>query len=236
MNRNLSAFIFGGSGAVGSGILKALAEEPRFERVTVYGRKEQVLPIPVDSASFQKFSQKIINFDKLSELTPEEFRGYQVGFYTLGVSSNAVDEATYRKIEHDYSTTIAKLAQEAGCSHFHWLSGMGVSKNARWLFGKVKYQVETELCAMGFPRVSIYRPAGVLTTGTHGGMGGPPGRHTLFRLVDRWNWITVESDLLGKVIVASTFRNSDQKTEVLDNAEINKLGKALDKAAKLGNQ
>jgi len=226
MNRNLSAFIFGGSGAVGSGIIKALAAESRFDRVTVYGRKEQVLPIPSDSPAYQKFNQKIINFDKLSELTPEEFRGYQVGFYTLGVSSTSVDEATYRKIEHDYSITIAKLALEAGCAHFHWVSGMGVKKNARWLFGKVKYQVETELCAMGFPRVSIYRPGGVLTSGSHGGMGGSPRQHNFFRFVDRWNWISVESDLLGKVIVDQTFIKPDQKTELLDNAEINKIGKA----------
>ena len=157
----LSAFVLGYSGTIGSAIVKALAQEPRFDRVVLIGRREIELPESDTQFNYTKFEQKIVEDLDLFIKNPENssyFTGIEVGFYALGISSNKVTEDEYRKIEHDYCIGIAKLAQVGGCEHFHYISGKGAKDTGFFLYAKVKAQVEQELELLKFSRLSVYRP------------------------------------------------------------------------------
>jgi hypothetical protein len=52
---------------VGKELIKALAEAPQFTRVTLIGRRQVALPTPDQDSRYDKFDEKIIDFDKLEE-------------------------------------------------------------------------------------------------------------------------------------------------------------------------
>lgn len=52
---------------VGREIIKALAQSPQFTKVTLIGRRQVPLPSPDEDKRYDKFDEKIIDFDNLSE-------------------------------------------------------------------------------------------------------------------------------------------------------------------------
>src|SRR4051794_33447939 len=65
----------------------------------------------------------------------------------------------FLKVDFDYTIKAAKLCRDVGIEHFTICSTMGADKNSWYLYPKTKGQVEENIKAMGFPRLSIFRPA-----------------------------------------------------------------------------
>jgi len=80
---------------------------------------------------------------------------------------------------------------------------------------------------MGFDRLSIYRPSLLLTPRSES-RPFESFAQAIIRPLDRARWFSVDVPLLAKVIVHNSFRQVDQKLEILDNAAINKMGKMDD--------
>jgi oxidoreductase len=227
--KNLSAFVVGGSGAVGQGLISALASSPQYSRVTLIGRRQIHLPSPEENPSYDKFDEKIVDFENLSG---EAFSGYDVGFCSLGTTRAKSGADGFYRVDHDYVVNTAKLAKAGGTKHFHLVSSVSANKDAFFLYTKTKGEVEAELSEMGFDRLSIYRPSVLLV----------PGGRSEFRLaekisqgilrtLDRCRWLSVDVPLLAKVMVANTFREIESKVEILENGLINRLGKELEAEA-----
>lgn len=101
-----------------------------------------------------------MDFEKLSEYS-EAFNGHNVGFCVLGTTRGKSGKEGFYRVDHDYIMESAKLAADAGCKHFNLLSSQGANKTSMAYYTKVKGQVDEEVSALSFERVSIYRP-GVL--------------------------------------------------------------------------
>lgn len=82
MDRKLTAFVLGATGAVGKEIVNVLAADDRFEKVTLIGRRPVALN-PGENPGHKKIENQIIDFDKLDE-HKDVFKGYDVGFSSLG--------------------------------------------------------------------------------------------------------------------------------------------------------
>lgn len=130
-------------------------------------------------------------------------------------------------MDHDYVINTAKLAKAGGLRHLHLVSSAGANKNAFFLYPKTKGQVEEELSTMGFDRLSIYRPGLLLVDHRDDFRIAEAIFRTIIKPLDRFRWFSVDTSLLGSVIVANSFRKEDKKVEILFNADINALGKAL---------
>jgi hypothetical protein len=137
MSTNLTAVVLGGSGTVGKGIVKALARAPQYKKVTLIGRKLLDLPTTEEGSNYQKFEQKLMDFDKIPEHA-DLFKGHDVAFYGLGVSTTKVTKAEYRRIELDNALALAKHLKDGGCKQLHWVTGQGTKKNLWFLFAKLK--------------------------------------------------------------------------------------------------
>lgn len=181
-----------------------------------------------DGSNYEKFDQKTMDFDKISEHA-DLFKGYDTGFYAIGVSQTAVTEDVYRKIELDNAIELAKMLKEGGCKDVHWITGQGTSKTSWYLFGKVKAQVEEAVGQMGFRRVTFYRPAGIIPMELGSVSKGQAAVLGTFKALDVCRWMSVESEVLGKAMVANSLRDSDKAVEILDNGAINKIGKKVPK-------
>jgi len=220
----LSAFVLGGSGTAGKGIVKALIDNPNYNKVGIIGRRKLEFPNSADNPNFAKVEQKVIDFDDASTYA-EAFKGYDVGFCALGIASAGISNEAYFKITHDYVVNTAKLALAGGCKHYHFISGQGTSKTSWFNWARVKAQVEEEISAMGFDRLSIYRPAGIIkdcneatTKAEHAGI-------LAFKILDPFKLMSVHSLVLGQVIANNTFRVVEAKSETLSNGDILKLAK-----------
>lgn len=227
MDKNLSAFVLGATGAIGKELVKVLANDARFSRVTLIGRRPVTLNAE-ENPGYQKFKNEIVDFEKLEDFK-EVFKGYHVGFSSLGTTRRKSGAQGFYRVDHDYVVETAKLAKDGGCQHLHLVSSKGANKDSWFLYTKTKGQVEAELSEMGFPRLSIYRPGLLL-------FDGGRGQETRFdeallqnvlRPLDKKRWLCIDVPMFAKVMVANCFREGKPGNELLDNAALNKFIKEL---------
>lgn len=225
MTATLNAIVLGASGTAGKSIVKALIDHPKFNSVTLFGRRLLEFPTIADHPGYSKIKQKIIDFDDVEKYA-EDFKGYDVGFCALGTSSVGVNKEQYYRITHDYVVNTAKLARSGGCKQFHFISGKSTSKDSYFSWARTKAEVEDELLQMGFERVSIYRPAGIIKDKAEVTTTGESIGIRAWNILDPKHCYSVDTVILGKVMVENTFR-ATQASEILENSDILQLWKEM---------
>jgi len=219
----LSAFVLGASGTAGKSIVKALIDHPKFDKVTLFGRRALDLSNVSDKTGYSKIEQKIIDFENVEKYA-NDFHGFDVGFCALGTSSVGVTKEQYYRITHDYVINTAKLAHSGGCKQFHFISGKSTSKDSWYSWARTKAEVEEKLMAMGFERVSVYRPGGIIKDRTEISSTGESIGIYAFNILDPFRCMSVDTVVLGKVIVDNSFR-AIESNEILENGDILRLWK-----------
>lgn len=149
-----SALIAGATGLVGSFLLERLLEED------LYGDIRALMRRPLER-QYPKLSEVVANFDQLDE-NSEVFRVDDV-FCCLGTTlRNAGSRAAFRKVDHDYVATIARLARAAGARRFLLVSSLGANAATSNFYLSVKGTAEEAVEACAFPELHVFRP-GLLT-------------------------------------------------------------------------
>lgn len=227
---SLKAFVLGATGTAGKSIVKALIEHPNFDKVTLISRRTLELASIADHPNIAKIHQKIIDFEDVEKYA-NDFVGYDVGFCALGTSSVGMTKEQYYHITHDYVINTAQLAHSGGCKQFHFISGRSTSKDSHFAWARTKAEVEEKLSKMGFERVCIYRPAGIIKDKSEVSTTGESIGIFAWKILDPFQLISVETIVLGKVIVSNTFLESEP-VQILENADILRLGKEFQKKCK----
>jgi uncharacterized protein YbjT (DUF2867 family) len=150
----MKVILFGATGMVGQGVLRACLLDPDVERVLAIGRtasgKEDAKLRDVVHA----------NVGDLSEIE-SELSGYDACFFCLGVSSAGMSEADYRRVTYDLTLgaakTLAKLNPEMT---FIYVSGAGTdsTERGRSMWARVKGQTENALLQLPFKVKLMFRP------------------------------------------------------------------------------
>ncbi|CAB3411348.1 unnamed protein product [Caenorhabditis bovis] len=146
-----SAFVVGATGAVGSQLVKLLAECEKFSKVVIFARRE------VEGANGDKFIQETVDFEKISEES-EAVKDIDVAFCALGTTRAKSGADGFYKVDHDYVLNSAKLAKDNGVKSFVLISSVGANENSMFLYPKTKGQVEREITELGFEKFVIIRP------------------------------------------------------------------------------
>lgn len=220
---SLKAFVLGATGTAGKSIVKALIDHPNFEKITLIGRRSLDLARIANHPGYSKINQKSIDFED-AEKYASDFEGYDVGFCALGTSSVGMSKEQYYHITHDYVINTAKLARSGGCKQFHFISGQGTSKDSYFAWARTKAEVEDELSQMGFERLSIYRPAGIIKDKSEVSTTGESIGIYAWNILDPFHCGSVDTIVLGKVIVYNTFRAAEP-IQIYENSDILRLGK-----------
>jgi len=146
-----SAVLVGASGLVGARLLTRLLAHPEYERVTVWVRR------PV-SLEIHKFAQVVVDFDRLQEHA-QQLVADDV-YVALGTTIKAAgSQDAFRRVDHDYPLEIARIAVRQGVQRFLMVSALGADAQSRVFYNRVKGEVETDIRAIGLPKVWFFRPS-----------------------------------------------------------------------------
>jgi uncharacterized protein YbjT (DUF2867 family) len=148
---SFKAIIAGASGLIGSNLLEILLNEPAYDEVIILVRKSTGI-------KNKKLTEIVLDFDKLSDYK-SEIIGHAI-FCCLGTTNNKTPEkALYRKIDHDYPLTLAKIAYENGVEQYHLVSSLGADSSSSIFYQKLKGETEEDTKALGLKTLHIYQPS-----------------------------------------------------------------------------
>lgn len=141
--------VFGGTGSVGDGFLKAALEDPQVEKV--YAVTRRLSPRMEREANSPKLEtilhQDYTDYTALAEILPQ----INTVLWGLGTTSIGMDDETYTWIHVDFPIAFATAwlaaRQEAPMS-FHYITGMGTDPNGKDHWAREKGRAEIELAEM----------------------------------------------------------------------------------------
>jgi uncharacterized protein YbjT (DUF2867 family) len=154
----MNVVLFGATGMVGQGVLRACLADPGVERVLAIGRgatgqrhpklRDVALPDVTDLSSLEG-----------------ELAGYDACLFCLGVSSAGMSEARYSQLTYDLTLSIATtLARVAPGMTFVYVSGAGTdgTERGRAMWARVKGRTENALLRLPFRAAYMFRPGLIL--------------------------------------------------------------------------
>jgi len=148
------AIVAGGSGLVGSELVRLLITHPKVTRVIAVGRTPPaVAPTP---------KLESITFEALSERT-ERFESGLAGaaaFCALGTTiRKAGSREEFRAVDFDLVVAFARDAHRLGVRRFSLVSATGADSKSFIFYNQVKGETEAAVQGIGFERLDIHRPA-----------------------------------------------------------------------------
>ncbi|MGI9286623.1 MAG: hypothetical protein ACR2P1_14655 [Pseudomonadales bacterium] len=148
-NANRVVMVFGATGSVGDGLLKAAMEDTDVEKIYVVTRRSSprieagVAAGKVDMRIHEDFTDYTSLADALAEVNTV--------LWGLGTSSLNVDDATYTWIHVDFPVAFVKqwlAARTDGPMSFHYVTGMGTDANGSAHWAREKGRAEQELARL----------------------------------------------------------------------------------------
>jgi len=152
-----SVVLLGATGAVGGEVLSALLASPAFGRVTALGRRS------VSGVASPKLAQQVVDIGNPATYEPL-LAGHQTAICTLGVGEpSKMSREEFRRIDFDFVLDFARACKRQGVSHFSLLSSVGAKATSSVFYLRSKGELEAAITAVGFDRVSFFRPSMILT-------------------------------------------------------------------------
>ena len=178
----VSVVMLGATGAVGEQTVKALLTIPDLERLTLLGRR-----------SISDLSDNIIHQHKINIFDPHSYQkllsGHHTAICTLGVGQpSKISKDDFIKIDKLAVFEFASECKKAGIRHFELLGSVGANSNSSSFYLRTKGELENELKALAFERLSIFQPSLIIT---------PTNRYGFSQAVFLRVWPFLKPILLG---------------------------------------
>lgn len=149
----MKALVVGATGLIGSHCLEELLHDDQYSYVEIWVRN-------VSGNSHPKLIEKLINFDKFSELPLIDADHV---FCCLGTTINKVKtKEAFVKIDKQYVSELANLADRSGCKKFFVISSIGANKNTNNFYLRTKGEMEEAVKSYSIPEIYIFRPSMLL--------------------------------------------------------------------------
>ncbi|HMU81909.1 MAG TPA: NAD-dependent epimerase/dehydratase family protein [Leptospiraceae bacterium] len=143
------SIVVGGTGLIGSEVLKLLAADPAFTPVTALARRSFDAPAGIQV--------KVTDFsEKLESETPAS----EYYFCCIGTTiKKAGSQEAFRKVDYDLVINSARAAFAKGARIALVVSALGSDKNSSIFYNRVKGDMEEALQQIGFRTVYVFRPS-----------------------------------------------------------------------------
>ena len=219
----MKLILFGGTGMVGSGVLREALADTEVTRVLHVGRSSCGI-------EHEKLSETLLaDLFEFGEVL-DQLTGYDACIWALGVSAMGLDEAAYSRITEELTLSWAHalLQQNPGLS-LCYCSGMGAGGSAMW--ARVRQRVEGGLKEMPFRHSGVVRPGFIrpgpgLRSRTRAYAIGNALMKPIFLLtpllVRAMPFLFTTSEILGRAMLRVVKGQADRY--VLEARDINRLG------------
>ena len=218
------AVIIGGTGAVGSALIRELIASPLCEGITAIVRNE-----PADDwfdDPKNKLRVSVIEMDQLGTEAISLARHCQTAFCTMGVGQpRKVAKEQFWKVDVEYAVAFARGCKLAGVQHFSLLSSVGAKVDTRSHYLHVKGVTEERISALGFVRASLFRPSLLVTPKIRYGLQDRIAQ-TLVPLMSRFlppRWHEIKVEDLARAMRLNAERESSPGVESLTYLEFQQL-------------
>lgn len=159
---NYKAIVIGGTGGVGAFLVEKLLASDQCAEVTVISRKPLPKSPKLNNVIWGDFSEHLSK-----EGSAEVFKNHDVLFCCLGAPEKALlglffnkkkYAPLFQKVDYDYAVGAARLAREVGIRNFSVISSPSAKPMAKFIYSKIKWQMEQAIKTLDFEKVSIFRP------------------------------------------------------------------------------
>ena len=225
-DRNRTVAIFGATGTIGDGLLKAAINDPSVEKIHVMTRR----PSPRIEAGVESGKVEMTIHKDYLDYTAiqEKLNEVDTVLWAIGLSAVGLDQETYREIHLDYPMRFVATwldARDSQDTSFHYVSGSGADANSRMMWAEEKAYAESELAGLaegtGLQVVS-YRPAFILPTETEAHIG-----HRILHAIFSPIGGSVAAESIGAAMLEVRVRGSEfANGTILENKDIIVLGDA----------
>ena len=142
------SLVVGGTGLVGSHVLKQLALVEECP-VAILRRRPNDLPDNVKAIE--------VDFDEL--LTSGDLPQCDHLYLCLGTTiKTAGSQTAFRNVDFNYCLGIAQMAAKSGASVISLVSSVGADANSKSFYLRTKGQLEEAIKSLNFSSINIYRP------------------------------------------------------------------------------
>jgi uncharacterized protein YbjT (DUF2867 family) len=223
--------IIGGTGQVGSAVVRALAEEPSCAEVTMVNRRAaplaasaRVRQIILDTASSEFATEVTKAAQSLVERGNDVYGASCVG---VGKGSTKWSDEELTALEIGVVGGFARGCRAEGIAQFSLLSAAGSTSKSRIRYARIMGLKEETVAGVGFERLAIFRP-GIIAGNAH----TPPYLAWLGRLIPG-AFGTIDQDDIGRAFVAE-FISSSRPNGVLylGNEEIRRKSRSGNQEAR----
>lgn len=221
-DKKIRVIIAGASGMVGRGALLHCLEDERVEKVLMVNRR------PLDAPPNPKLHEVLLHDFFNPEVIKEKVRGYDLCFYSIGVSSVNKSQEEYSHLTYDLTMGFAKvLLSQNPAMVFEYVSAAGAdsSERGRVMWARVRGGLENALLRMAFREVYVFRPGMIIPEG--GVRSATPLYNALYTILKPFYGIFRKMDSvtttarIGEAMVNCLFFPCQEK--ILSNAKINRL-------------
>src|SRR5215212_11248978 len=144
----MKLLLVGATGLVGRHVLDVALADARVEAVVAPTRR----PLP----DHPKLLAPAVDFERLPE-DADWWRADAV-ICALGTTMRvAGSKERFRRVDHDYPLTVARLAKQHGTPTFVLNSAMGADPSSRFFYNRMKGELEQDLAKLGFQSLTLVR-------------------------------------------------------------------------------
>jgi hypothetical protein len=222
--RHRTVAVFGATGSVGDGLLKAAVNEPEIEKIFIVTRRS----VPrIEEAVASGKAVMITHMDYL-DYTPlhEMLAEVDTVFWAIGITSRAVSKEQYGVIHVDFPVAFVQEWMGVGAEgelSFHYISGQGTKANSSMHWAREKARAEQALfdCADGSNvRVISYRPGAVVHSTEMAGFADK-----VMEFVFEPFKMAVRSTVIGRAMLEVSARGQQlPHGTILENRDIRSYG------------
>lgn len=221
MSHSNSVVMLGATGEVGNHVARTLAGFPEVTRLTLLGRRG------AEDIAGANVSQHVI--DIFEPASYQAFLpGHGVAVCALGVGEpSKMGKEEFVRIDRDAVLAFGASCRQADIRHFELLCSVGANATSSSFYLRTKGELEEGLKALGFERLSLFRPSMILTPRNRYGLSQAivlavtpvvspllPGPLRKYR--------GIKSETLGRAIAQNT-RTTGRGVEVLHWDDFNTL-------------
>jgi uncharacterized protein YbjT (DUF2867 family) len=154
-----SAMVLGATGNVGGRIVQLLLDNPRCTQVLVVTRRKTGA-----FADHPKFSQVIVNMDRLEEEVAPHAQGIDIALAAFGVGKGSakMPEEEVRKIEISYPQAFCRAAKAGGARVCGVMTAAGADPGAGMKYARIIGEKEQAAKSCNFNFLGLFRPAVIL--------------------------------------------------------------------------